>query len=240
MALCLKIVNSYTLPMKSSAHTSLPPWLTIVGRVPFFCCLAIVGLLIALGHNFREVNDLKEIAFDIAFLDFLHKVIPEAMAPFWIKVYKGTGVELTATMIAITLGFLAWKRYWSEIKYLVFATLGILLVIDQVLKPFFNRTRPLPRLVDVDGRSFPSGHAAGGVVFYFYLAFLLVAHFPQYRWQIYLGATLWVGFIGIASMYCRVHWATDILAGYGVGFIWLTLSLFLLKREKPDVYLKSQ
>ncbi|WLT38962.1 hypothetical protein NON20_04365 [Synechocystis sp. B12] len=77
--------------MKSSAHTSLPPWLTIVGRVPFFCCLAIVGLLIALGHNFREVNDLKEIAFDIAFLDFLHKVIPEPWPLFGSKSIKVRG-----------------------------------------------------------------------------------------------------------------------------------------------------
>lgn len=224
--------------MKSSDKAPLPPWLTIVGRVPFFICLAIFGLLVALGHNFREISELKEVLFDIAFLDWLHQVIPDKFAPFWIAVYKGTGVELTATMIVFTLGFLIWKRYWVEIKYLVFATLGILLVIDKGLKPFFNRTRPLPRLVDVDGRSFPSGHSAGGVVFYFYLAFLLASHFPQYRWQIYLAATVWVGFIGLASTYCRVHWLTDILAGYGVGFIWLTLTLFLLKREKPEVYLK--
>lgn len=223
-------------PMKLLEKSPLPPWLTIVGRVPFFICLAIVALLLALGHNFTEV---KEVAFDIAFLDWLHQVIPEKLAPFWKAVYKGTGVELTATMIAFTLGFLCWKRRWSEIKYLAFATLGILLLIDQVLKPLFNRSRPLPRLVDVDGRSFPSGHAAGGVVFYFYLAFLLASHFPQYRWQIYLAASLWVGFIGIASMYCRVHWLSDIVAGYGVGFVWLTISLFLLKRAEPDTYLRG-
>lgn len=130
MVLCLKIVNFYILLMKFLVYIFLFFWLIIVGWVFFFCCLAIVGLLIVLGYNFKEVNDLKEIVFDIVFLDFFYKVIFEVMVFFWIKVYKGMGVELIVMMIVIILGFLVWKCYWLEIKYLVFVILGIFLVID--------------------------------------------------------------------------------------------------------------
>ncbi|MFN9175494.1 MAG: phosphatase PAP2 family protein [Synechocystis sp.] len=228
------VTTSAFLSMKVLANSPYLSWLKIVGLIPFLLCLAIVVLIPIVGPHFA---DAKEIPFDIAFLDFLHHVIPDALAPFWKTVYKATGAELTAGMVVITLGILLWKRYWSEAKYLAFATLGILLVVDQGLKPLFNRRRPLESLVEVDGRSFPSGHAAGGVVFYFYMAYVLSAHYPQYRWQIYLGTTLWVGFIGLSSMYCRVHWLSDIVAGYSVGFVWLTLTLFLLKRAEPNTYL---
>ena len=115
------------------------------------------------------------------------------------------------------------------------------MIVDRWLKQLFDRRRPSGRLLDdISGRSFPSGHAAGGVVFYFYLAHVLSAHYPQYRWQIYLATSLWVGFIGLSSMYCRVHWLSDIIAGYSVGFVWLTLSLFLLKRAEPNTYLNHR
>lgn len=220
--------------MKLSANSPYLRWVKLVGPIRLLLCLAIAVLIFTVGPRFA---DTQEVAFDIAFLDWLHQVIPDASAPFWKLVYKGTGAELTAGMVVITLGIFIWKRYWSEAKYLAFATLGILLVVDQGLKPIFNRRRPLESLVEVDGRSFPSGHAAGGVVFYFYLAYVLSAYYPQYRWQIYLGTTLWVGFIGLSSMYCRVHWLSDIVAGYSVGFVWLTLTVSLLKRAEPHTYL---
>jgi undecaprenyl-diphosphatase len=196
-------------------------------------CVAIVVLIATVGPQFH--GD-REIPFDIAFLKWLHQIIPDSFAPFFRLTYKGTGVALTAVLVALSLSVLAWKRRWLEAQYLALATLGILLIIDQALKPLFNRRRPLESLVEVDGRSFPSGHAAGSVVFYFYIAFLLAAHFPQYRRYIFLGATIWVGLIGLSSMYCRVHWASDIVAGYAVGYVWLTVTLALLKRADPKTY----
>jgi undecaprenyl-diphosphatase len=35
--------------------------------------------------------------------------------------------------------------------------------------------------------------------------------------------------MGWASLYLQVHWATDIIAGFCVGYLAFTLSIFLLK-----------
>ena len=209
------------------------PWRKAVGKFPLMFCVAIVVLIATVGPQFH--GD-REIAFDIAFLKWLHQIIPDSFAPFFRLTYKGTGIALTAVLVALSLSVLAWKRRWLEAQYLAVGTLGILIIVDQILKPLFNRRRPLESLVEVDGRSFPSGHATGNVVFYFYLATLLAAHFPQYRRYIFLGATTWVGLIGLSSMYCRVHWASDIVAGYAVGYVWLTVTLALLKRADPKTY----
>lgn len=233
------------IPFKTSSKTPAEtvPWLQAIGQVPLIISSIIILLLATVGPLFASN---QEISLDVALLEKLHQFIPGMIGKILRLIYIITGADVTLFFVLGSLGLLLWKRYWEEAKYLAFATLGILLVIDQGLKPLFNRIRPgsfssdLPSLVEVDGKSFPSGHAAGSVVFYFYIAFLFATYFPQHRFYIYLGATAWVGLIGLSSMYCRVHWGSDIFAGYGVGYIWLSLSLALLKRADPQTYFKPR
>jgi len=147
------------------------------------------------------------------------------------SIYMVSNTYVTGTVVFIALITLIRQRYWSEIIGLVFATLGILLLVDEVLKPFFDRDRPpKPRLVsDLSPDSFPSGHAAGNLVFYFYISFLIAAKYPQLVKYVYGLSSLLVLLIGFASVYVKAHWITDILAGYMFGYCWLLASLSLLK-----------
>jgi undecaprenyl-diphosphatase len=36
--------------------------------------------------------------------------------------------------------------------------------------------------------------------------------------------------IGLSRIYLRVHYASDVLAGFSVGLVWLLLSLWILAR----------
>ncbi len=207
-----------------------PRALRTIGVGRWLVCGAIITFFFTLGAHF---SDAREIAWDAQFLSWLHQAMPSGLRPLWKIIYQGTGSEVTAVMVFITLMILLYKRWWTAAQGLAFGALGILLLVDQFLKPIFYRRRPLESLVEVDGRSFPSGHAAGGVVFYFYLASILVTCFPQYRWPLYGATALWVSLIGVASLYCRVHWLSDILAGYGIGFVWLTVTFFILALTDP-------
>ena len=161
---------------------------------------------------------------------------------FLIAVYKISGTYLTGFIVLIALITLIRRRYFAEAKALAFATLGILLTVDQVLKPFFDRPRPpKPRLVtDLSPDSFPSGHAAGNLVLYYYLSFILAARYPQLTKYIYGFATLIILAIGWSSIYTKAHWATDIIGGYFYGYIWLLLSLMLLQFLKRKARNKSR
>jgi membrane-associated phospholipid phosphatase len=147
------------------------------------------------------------------------------------NVYRISNTYITGAVVLIALIGLIHKRYWQEVKGLVFATLGILLLANEVLKPFFDRDRPpKPRLVDhLSPDSFPSGHAAGNLVFYFYMSFIIAAKYPQLAKYVYGLATTLVLLIGFSSIYVKAHWTTDILAGYIFGYCWLLISLNLLK-----------
>ena len=167
--------------MKLTKKQPKIPFIQLIGKVRLIICLIIIVAIAIIGPQLRGT---REVPWDIQFLNWLHTVIPPSVGEVLKIIYIVTGANVTAFIVLGTLGYLLWKRYWEEAKYLAFASLGILLLIDQILKPIFGRIRPgsfsesLASLVNVDGKSFPSGHAAGSVDFYFYMAFLLSTHFP--------------------------------------------------------------
>ena len=138
---------------------------------------------------------------------------------------------IAGAIVVIALAVMIWRNYRSQALAFAFATLGILILIDEVLKPLFDRNRPpKPRLVeDVSRHSFPSGHAAGNLVLYFYLSFVIATKYPKLKVYVYGAATIITISIGFASVYTKAHWLTDVLAGYIFGYLWLIVSLNVLK-----------
>ena len=113
-----------------------------------------------------------------------------------------------------------------EAKELVLVMAGALL-LNQLLKLYFNRPRPANAVLHTFGLSFPSGHAMLGLTFYGCLAWLLARHFGRPGWAAPL--LLWAGLIGLTRVCLHAHYATDVLAGFAGGAAWLVVFRFGLK-----------
>lgn len=128
------------------------------------------------------------------------------------------------TLLIVTLagaGFL-WlrqQRRWEAVWLLI--TFSLSRLLDPALKLVFQRARP--ELWEVAARptsySFPSGHALSSMMVYGVLAYLLAQLYPQWRWYYWLGAALWIFLIGFSRVYLGVHWPSDVLGGFALGFI---------------------
>lgn len=202
----------------------MPPLLRRRDWIAITCALAVVlllGLLLSTGI-------LAPV--DAALLDWLGSRLNAQEHRFLVVVYRLSGVRFTGGLVFIALAYLVIRRWWVDFRFLVMATAGILLLVDSLLKPLFDRARPLDRLVSVDGRSFPSGHAAGSVVFYCSLVAILSLHYPRLRLPLSLLACIWVSLVWLSTLVTRVHWPTDLLAGGALGLAWLTLSLSFWRR----------
>ena len=188
-------------------------------------------LLIPFVRLCARIFEKNYYAFDLNILQFLENRQNSWLNFIFTNVYRLSNTYVTGAIVLIALIALIRQRYWTEVKALVFATLGILLLVDKVLKPFFDRPRPpKPRLVsDLSPDSFPSGHAAGNLVFYFYMSFVIATLYPQLTKYVYGFSTLLVLLIGFSSIFVKAHWTTDILGGYVFGYLWLLISLNLLK-----------
>lgn len=188
------------------------------------CAAVVLGLSLT-------IDPRRAPAFDEAVLQWLGEHLRGPVGDALLQVYRLSGVHVTGFLVLAALMYVVLRRWWNDLRLLVMATAGILVIIDLALKPFFDRSRPPDKLLDVDGRSFPSGHAAGAVAFYGAMLVILALHYPQLRRPLAIGASLWVALVWLSTLYARAHWPTDLLAGGAVGLAWLTICLGFWRRS---------
>ena len=145
--------------------------------------------------------------------------------------FLGTHLFLIpANLILIFYFLLVKKQNWFSIRVITIAISSLVLML--LLKQLFQRKRPLsPLLKAAKGLSFPSGHAIMAVTFYGLLIYIL-QHSITIDWLKWLATILvfvLIVLIGFSRIYLRVHYASDVAAGFIIGLLWLLISLAVLK-----------
>lgn len=220
----------------------LPQWRRVGGLLQgtvkvfgIWHALLAAALVLTLCVAGPRLNGASPPSVDAATLDWIQERVPPALGRLLVFVYPMTGTSVTAVLVLAVLAFFAVRRWWAELVCLAASTTGILLINNGLLKQFFSRPRPPDGLLYYTGSSFPSGHAAGAVVFYFTVCVLVAARRPRLRLPLWALAVLWVSLIWISTLYCRAHWPTDIAVGAMVGYLWLRFCLAAFEaREQPS------
>lgn len=117
----------------------------------------------------------------------------------------------------------------KNVVFILFCVAGSI-IISWLLKWQVARPRPLQlyHLVDSYGASFPSAHSIYAASFGS-LAILIFRQDANHRYITVL-ACLWMIIMGCSRVYAGVHFPTDVLAGWGIGMIWVSLLwLYLYK-----------
>ncbi len=193
----------------------------------FVTCI-IVFLFVA-----SKVRGGGELKFDKAAFAFMDSINTPLMTKFMIFMsFLGDAPFLSGAAISLIIYFMFIKKHrWYSVKVPVIAVGSISL--NLVTKFFFHRDRPLiPHLVEASGLSFPSGHSMVSASFYGLLIYLSWVNI-QNRWLHHgLSAllTLTILLIGASRIYLHVHYATDVMAGFAAGFLWVILGVYGLRR----------
>jgi membrane-associated phospholipid phosphatase len=148
---------------------------------------------------------------------------------------------LTALGLILGLYFIV-KRYWQELAMLAIGMAGEALLFYSISN-FFDRTRPPTQIwVVLHIPGFPSGHAMASVVFFGFLAYLLV---PKMQSALGKGFVVAVAlfiilFIGFTRVFTAAHYFTDVLAGYAMGLAWFgvvytLIEIYYQKRRTQNV-----
>ncbi|HEV8270590.1 MAG TPA: phosphatase PAP2 family protein [Chitinophagaceae bacterium] len=137
---------------------------------------------------------------------------------------------IPANLILIFYFLLVKKQTWFSIRVITIAISSLVLML--LLKQLFQRKRPLsPLLKAAKGLSFPSGHAIMAVTFYGLLIYILQHSLTidRLKWLVTALVVALIILIGFSRVYLRVHYASDVAAGFIIGLLWLLLSLAVLK-----------
>jgi undecaprenyl-diphosphatase len=189
------------------------------------CALLWLFLILA-----GEIAEGETQAFDIRILKALRRPDDpsQPIGPGWLE---GSFLDLTALggstilglVIFAVVGFLLLqRRYHTALFVAITSTSGEL--VSTVLKQAFNRPRPtvVPYLREVSSSSFPSGHAMESAIVYLTLGAVLMRVTESRVTKMYfLGmAMLLTLLVGISRVYLGVHYPTDVIGGWVIGFVW--------------------
>lgn len=145
------------------------------------------------------------------------------------EVLTNLGSTVTMAVLAVlVITALAWRRCGHDAVLVAAVALGagVLVVF---LKPLIGRVRPpaVDHLVLETSQSFPSGHAVGAAAVFGVLAVVALRRTrrPVPRTMIPLTAAVAAAAIGLSRLYLGVHWASDVIVGWLIGALWLSVCL---------------
>ncbi|HYK55424.1 MAG TPA: phosphatase PAP2 family protein [Flavisolibacter sp.] len=199
----------------------------------FFLLAAVMMSLLLFAVLAHEVLGEKEDNFDFSVFNYLSShVITPRLTPVMEGIsFFASGIFLLVAYVILIAFYFYKKEKRRALEILSVGLIGVL--INYFMKLLYQRPRPSHPLVNpLQTFSFPSGHAMSAFVFYGLLIYLV--------WKTHLSKPLkWVAAffmgllalaIGFSRVYLRVHYASDVIAGFCLGFVWICFAVWLLER----------
>jgi membrane-associated phospholipid phosphatase len=198
--------------------------------------LAIALFLIAVFIFWRITDEIvfeKEGGFDdIVFKMLTRFTNPSTTHVMLLFTFFGSTKFLLPAYILLALFFLFYKRhrlYSLAVALVGLSSIGLLFL----LKDIFHRHRPPePLTPNVAGYSYPSGHSFSSFTFFGLLTYIIWQTDLSHLWKWILSVLCISLAICIATsrVYLHVHFASDVVAGFCLSIIWLSISLWILLR----------
>jgi membrane-associated phospholipid phosphatase/phosphoglycolate phosphatase-like HAD superfamily hydrolase len=122
---------------------------------------------------------------------------------------------LLILLIAAIVGGLWWSGRMAQGLY-VGMTIAAALILNPLLKVAFQRRPPDDSVVQAAVYAFPSGHTTTATATATALA--VVAWPTRWRWPVIAVAAVFALAMGVSRAYLGVHWPSDVLGGWALGF----------------------
>lgn len=201
------------------AFTGLP--------LTFLVAAFVVNLMLLDEITESFVNSTAMVRLDDALAHFLYSRRVSGLAgAFYYFTMLGSFWGVVLTALLSTLAFYVAKKH----RYILPVWISLLCTQLTIAggKTYFHRLRPDElSYYKEDSYSFPSGHATVSVAFYGVLFYAVIRSRRRNRaklnWTI--AAIVFIGLLGFSRLYLCVHYLSDVLAGYSLGFLWMLLAI---------------
>jgi membrane-associated phospholipid phosphatase len=175
------------------------------------------------------------LTIDSSWLDTMYRY--GVRHPGWVIAWNVFCTVLGPTVFRLlTLVVIIFSLVRRNVRVAFFLLISVELsgLISEIAKYAANRPRPATALVVAPSTAFPSGHALGVMVGV--LALLTVAlpvmRGPLRAWLVALGAVTVIA-IGIGRVVLNVHHASDVLAGWALGYAYFAACLLMIPPTRP-------
>ena len=170
------------------------------------------------------------------FDNFIYNHVKKLINPNTTKFFKiVTELGNYTVMVPIIIIFYLFNKDKSFNRYFTINLISVF-ASNFIVKSIIRRDRPIDiNLIIENGFSFPSGHSMVSFAFYGFLIYYLyhtdLKKPLKYSLMIFLSFIILL--IGLSRIYLGVHYASDVIGGFLLAFIYLVIYIkFIYKREK--------
>ncbi|MFA5155306.1 MAG: phosphatase PAP2 family protein [Patescibacteria group bacterium] len=222
---------NHFIKKRSSRQSFVGLPLTILGLAFLYVLFAFLGLV----EDFITSDQI--VAIDSRLNNFLLLFRSEHYVKIFLAITTlGRARVIISLLLAASLLFWLWRKRAYILP--AWLSLGGASLLNFLSKWAFHRPRPAFPVYIESNFSFPSGHATVAVAAYGFLTYCLLRNTKKLpnRALVFLAGLLIIAAIGFSRLYLGVHYLSDVLAGYLLGALWLTMGISLtewqLDRQK--------
>jgi membrane protein DedA with SNARE-associated domain/membrane-associated phospholipid phosphatase len=178
--------------------------------------VASVGSFLWIG-NIISLDSKSRLMGDNAALDLADRLHVDAGVDVARAVSVLGTLPVAIALVVLAAGILAWRRHLRD-GLLLAIGLAVTYGAVQITKDAVERPRPPGGLIDVEGWSYPSGHAAYAATWVAVAVALgrvlpsLASRFAFVTVAVVIGAA-----VGLSRVYLRVNYLSDVGGGWGLG-----------------------
>ena len=209
------------------------------------CVLLLLFLSLA-----GEVAEGDTQAFDTRILRALRDpadpsrpIGPEWMESSLLDLTALGGPTVLGLVVVAVAGFLVLQTRYRTALFVVLTSISGEMV-NAAMKHAFNRPRPsvVPHLREVYTTSFPSGHAMESAIVYLTLGAILMRVAERRVTKLYcLGIAMLLTILaGTSRVYLGVHYPTDVIGGWIIGFAWASLCWLAAQRFEASAGIDAE
>lgn len=181
----------------------------------------------------HQVIKGKQLGFDSTVFKLLQSYTNDGLTSFMkFFTFFGSRLFLLPAYTLLAAYYLIFKKSSKHslgIAAVALSGAGILFIFKNI----FKRDRPTEHLIEnVTSFSYPSGHSFSAFTMCGILLYLFcTSHLKtSYKWICSIVVFLIAFLIAVSRIYLHVHYASDVIAGFCLSILWLTICFYLLKR----------
>jgi undecaprenyl-diphosphatase len=160
----------------------------------------------------------------------------------WLTTVMKATTTLGSARVLVPLALVVGAVWWIRSRtfrpgIVLLAAYGGAAALADGIKAVVDRARPpvSEMLGHFGGSAFPSDHAAQAIAVYGILAALIAGSGATWTQKVVAWSVAFIlaASVGISRIYLGAHWATDVLAGWALGGLWLlALATALATRDR--------
>lgn len=180
-----------------------------------------------------EIIFKNNIGFDAYIINYVRAHETQTLIDFMVVCTFFGSAQFLLPAYIILVVFYLFKKNKSYAIGIAF-TGSFSTIIMFMLKNIFKRHRPsIPLIKSVVGYSFPSGHSLSSFVFCSLLAYLIFQTTLKKTVKFIISFCLLVITltIGLSRIVLNVHYPSDVLAGFCLGFVFVIIAFCLINKR---------